>query len=161
MYSKIPLLLLTISLLLSACNNEAYLKENSAFIVFKTPTFKYADMGFVYESSSEVKAEIYGSGQALMSLNVKSNSVCLSLLECMSKKSFNKQVLSDKYPDNILDNIFRGKAIFAGKNVVKSGNGFTQKIVKQNKYDIKYTVLNREIIFNDKMNNIIIKVKKQ
>ena len=160
MYGKILFLLLSVSLLFTACNKEVYLKENSAFIMFKTPTFRYADMGFVYENSSEVKAEIYGSGQALMSLSVNNSSVCMSLLACMSKKSFNQQVLSASYPDNILNNIFRGKAIFNGANMTKNGNGFTQKIVKQNKYNIKYTVLNNEIIFNDKMNNIIIKVKK-
>ncbi|SFZ97519.1 FIG00545237: hypothetical protein [hydrothermal vent metagenome] len=160
MYSKISFVLLTFSLLFTACNKEAYVNENSAFIMFKTSTFKYADMGFIYENSSEVKAEIYGSGQALMSLSVNSSSVCLSLIECMSKKEFNKQVLSSSYPDNILDNIFRGKAIFSSKNIVKNSRGFTQTIVKPNKYNIKYSVLNNEIVFNDKINQIVIKVKK-
>lgn len=145
----------------TACGTPTYKKENSAFIVFKTPAFKYADMGFVYENSAEVKAEIYGSGQALMSLTIKQGDVCMSLLACMSKQSFNAQVLHASYPPNILDNIFRGKAIFNGQNLKKNSNGFTQKIISKNKYNIQYTVLNNNIVFRDTINHVLIKVKKQ
>jgi hypothetical protein len=155
------LLLIGALLLFQACGTKPYLKENSALIVFKTPTFKYADMGFIYENKNEVKAEIYSSGQALMSLTIANTSVCMSLLECMSQNSFNKSVLSSYYPDEILNNIFRGKAIFKKTNLQKKGNGFTQNIVKQNKYNIHYSVLNNEIIFRDTINSILIKIKKQ
>ena len=153
-------LLLTL-LFLQACGTPSYLKENAALIVFKTPTFKYADMGFIYENRNEVKAEIYGSGQALMSLKITGSSVCMSLLECMSKESFNKTVLSSMYPNEILDNIFRGKPIFKDKNLRRNRNGFTQTIVNQNKYNIHYSVLNNEIVFRDTINTILIKIKKQ
>ena len=145
----------------SACTSKQYVEQNAALIVFKTPTFKYADMGFIYENSDEVKAEIYGSGQALMNLEISKNSVCMSLFECMGKKSFNKQVLSSLYPDTILDNIFRGKVIFNGLGLEKNRNGFTQKIRKSNKYNIHYSVLKNEIVFRDTINTILIKIKKQ
>jgi len=161
MNKKLLLPLLSLAFLFSACGTTPYVRENSAFIVFKTPAFKYADMGFVYENSSEVKAEIYGSGQALMSLTVKADSVCLSLLACMGKKAFNQQVLSAAYPDNILDNIFRGKPIYNGLNLKRNSNGFTQKIISHNKYNIEYAVLNNDIVFRDTINHILIKVKKQ
>ena len=153
--------LLVIVFFLQACGTTPYLKENSALIVFKTPTFKYADMGFIYENRNEVKAEIYGSGQALMSLKITGSSVCMSLLECMSKESFNRTVLSSMYPNEILDNIFRGKPIFKDKNLRRNRNGFTQTIINQNKYNIHYSVLNNEIIFRDTINAILIKIKKQ
>jgi len=147
--------------IVSACTSNTYVKQNSALIVFKTPTFKYADMGFIYENSDEVKAEIYGSGQVLMNLEISKNNVCMSLFECMGKKSFNQQVLSSLYPDSILDNIFRGKVIFNGLELEKNSNGFTQKIRKSNKYNIHYSVLKNEIIFRDTINTILIKIKKQ
>ena len=153
--------LLVIVFFLQACGTTPYLKENSALIVFKTPTFKYADMGFIYENRNEIKAEIYGSGQALMSLKITGSSVCMSLFECMSKENFNKTVLSSMYPNEILDNIFRGKPIFKDKNLRRNRNGFTQTIVNQNKYNIHYSVLNNEIIFRDTINAILIKIKKQ
>jgi hypothetical protein len=145
----------------TACGTQPYKKENSALIVFKTPTFKYADMGFIYENSNEVKAEIYGSGQPLMSLTISKDSVCMSLLACMTKRSFNQQVLNVAYPDSILDNIFRGKPIINGQNSRKSSNGFTQKIISHNKYNIEYSVLNNDIVFRDTINHILIKIKKQ
>ena len=161
MYRKIIFPILGLVFFLSACGSQPYLKENSAFIVFKTPSFKYADMGFIYENNSEVKAEIYGSGQALMSLTISGDSVCMSLFACMSRKEFNQQVLSVAYPDMILEHIFRGKPLFSGQNLKKTRNGFTQNIVNQNKYNIHYTVLNNEIIFRDTINKILVKVKKQ
>ena len=153
--------LLIMGFLLSACAPKEYVKQNSAFIMFKTPTFKYADMGFIYENEEEIKVEIYGSGQALMSLEISETSVCMSLLECMGKSAFNKEVLSGMYSEDILENIFRGKPLFNGIGLETKGTGFTQKIVKKDKYNIDYSVLNNEIIFRDTINTILIKVKKQ
>jgi hypothetical protein len=147
--------------LLSACASKEYVQQNSAYIMFKTPTFKYADMGFIYENEEEIKIEIYGSGQALMSLEISETSVCMSLLECMGKSAFNKEVLSDLYPEDILENIFRGRSLFNGAGLEKKGTGFTQKIVKKDKYNIDYSVLNNEVIFHDTINTIDIKIKKQ
>lgn len=152
---------LIFAFVMSACTSPAYLKENAAFIVFKTPTFKYADMGFIYESHDEVKVEIYASGQVLMKLEIAKNSICMSLLECMPTKSFNDKVLSVYYPDHLLDDVFRGKAIFAGLGLKKQSNGFTQNIRKTNQYNIEYSVLNGAVIFRDTMNAILIKIKKQ
>ena len=158
---KRTVLLLIASFLLSACATKEYVKQNSAFIMFKTPTFQYADMGFIYENKEEMKVEIYGSGQALMSLEISQNKVCMSLLECMSKKRFNQEVLSVLYPDEILDDIFRGKVIFNGAGLEKNSNGFTQNIIKANQYNLYYNVLNNEIVFRDTINTILIKIKKQ
>ncbi len=155
------ILFFMIGILLSACTSKQYVEQNAALIVFKTPTFKYADMGFIYENDEEVKAEIYGSGQALMTLEISKNNVCMSLFECMGKKSFNQELLSALYPDEILDNIFRGKVILNGAGLDKNSNGFTQKIIKENKYNIHYSVLNNEVIFRDTINTILIKIKKQ
>ena len=159
---KLSILFLSmgLSLLFTACGTQPYLKENPALIIFKTPTFKYADMGFLYENKEEVKVEIYGSGQAVMTLKISDTHVCMSLLECMSKESFNADVLSDAYPKDILEHIFRGEKIWEGKGLHKKGNGFTQKLLSKGKYNIKYSVLNKQIKFHDTLNNILIKVKK-
>ena len=154
------LFVLHVSLLFTSCINKNYSKQESVFIVFKTPTFKHADLGFIYENKDEIKVEIYSSGQAIMSLLVSDNSICMSLFKCMNKKSFNQQVLSAHYPETLLENIFRGKPIFKGKNMVKVRNGFTQKLMKKDKYNINYNILNKQIIFRDTINDILIKVKR-
>ncbi len=161
MNHKIIIAVLSTIFFFSACGTTPYKSENTAFIVFKTPSFKYSDMGFVYENSTEVKAEIYGSGQALMSWTIKQDTVCMSLLACMSKKDFNARVLNAAYPQDILENIFRGEPIYKRQNIQKNRNGFTQKIISHNKYSIEYSVLNNDIVFRDTINDILIKIKKQ
>jgi hypothetical protein len=145
---------------LGGCADKVYSKQESAFIVFKTPTVKHADLGFIYEGNDGLKVELYSAGQAVMALEITETSVCMSLLECMGKKSFNAEVLSSAYPESILDNIFTGKSIFHGQNKQTTRNGFTQHIRQANKYDINYSVLNNETIFRDTMNQILIKIKR-
>jgi hypothetical protein len=158
-FRKIGLMFFTF-ILLNSCAQKEYSKQESIFILFKTPSLKYADLGFIYTDNSEVKIEIYGSGKALMSLEISSQNICMSLFECMSKKRFNKEVLSQTYPETILENIFRAKPIFNAKAMVKKSNGFTQKIIEADKYNIRYSVLNKEVIFHDTINNILIKMKR-
>ena len=146
---------------LSSCMKQPYLKEKSAFIVFKTPSFKFADMGFIYENKEEIKLEIYTMGQVMMSLRVSNSHVCLSLLECMSHESFNQKVLSADYPKETLSNILRGLSIFDKEGYKGEKQHFKQHIFKKDSYDIDYKVLDDSIVFNDKMNDILIKVKRQ
>lgn len=157
---KKTLFLLLFVALLSGCATTEYTKQESIFMVFKTPTFKHADLGFMYENTEDMKVEIYSNGQAVMALEIGKENICMSLLECMKKKSFNKEVLSAYYPIDILSHIFRGQKIFSGKNLIKTRNGFTQILTKTGEYNINYSVLNKQIIFRDKMNNIFIKVKR-
>jgi len=159
-YRKKLLYPILLVLMLVSCTSKEYDKQESVFIVFKTPTFKYADLGFMYLNSDEIKIEVYGSGQALMTLEVTKSHVCLSLLECMNNDSFNAHVLSQWYPREILKNIFRARPIFKGRGLVKNRNGFTQKIEDDSKYNIHYAVFNKDIVFHDKINKIVIKMKR-
>ena len=146
---------------LGACAPKQYIKQNAALIIFKTPAFQYADLGFIYENKEETKVEIYSNAQPLMSLKILKETICMSFLKCMSKETFNQKVLSAYYPRDTLAHIFHGKPIFEQTGLEKNRNGFTQKIVSPKKYDIFYSVLNDEIIFRDTINQILIKVKKQ
>jgi hypothetical protein len=145
---------------LVGCATKEYVKQESVFIVFKTPTFKHADLGFIYENPEETKVEIYSNGQAVMALHIGKEKICMSLLECLDKKSFNKRVLSNAYPADILSHIFKAEEIFSGDNRVETRNGFTQILRKKDKYDINYSVLNTQILFRDRINDIFIKVNR-
>ena len=154
------LYILFMMLFLVSCSSKNYTKQESVFIVFKTPTFKHADLGFMYESTDALKVELYSAGQAVMALEITDSTVCMSLLECMSKQSFNEMILSKYYPDNLIDNVFKSNPIFNGKNMLKERNSFTQNISKPNKYDINYSVLTNEVVFRDTINDIVIKMKR-
>ena len=145
---------------INGCTTKEYAKQESVFIVFKTPTFRYADLGFIYASADEMKVEMYSNGQAVMALEIGKEKICMSLFECLDKKSFTKSVLSEHYPADIVRHIFRGEEIFSGLHRIKTRNGFTQQIIKTDKYHINYTVLNKQIVFRDTINNILIKIKR-
>jgi hypothetical protein len=144
-----------------ACTGKDAKKQESAFIVMKTKTIKFADMGFIYSSVSGVKVEVYATGQPLVDLDINSENICLSLLKCMDKKQFNEDVLSAQYPATLLENIFKSKAIFEEKNLEKVEGGFEQRIKKEGLYDIFYSVISGKRVFRDKINKILIKVREQ
>ena len=145
-----------LALALSGCVGAMpeYNKSKGSMIIFKTPTVKYADQGFVSSANSEVKVEIYGSGQALMRLRVTPTQTCMSSMACMSNTEFNKKVLQANYPADTLENIFKGEQIFGGKGLVKNGDGFTQNIGT-----ISYSVFGGNISFRDSSNGVKIVVR--
>ena len=159
---KKAILLFPILLLMNGCTGKQVIKkenQESAFIIIKTPTMRYADMGFIYKKTDLVKVEIYALGQPLLNLNINAMNVCLSTFECMEKKDFNAKMLSAYYPDTVLENIFRAMPIFDKKNLEKSSNGFTQKIKKEKEYDITYSVKSNKRVFRDTINKIKIEVR--
>ena len=134
-------------LILNSCvgTMPEYYSSNSSFIIFKTPTVAYADQGFISHASSETKVEIYGNGQALIRLRMIKDQVCMSSIECMSNKEFNKKVLNANYPNDTIKNIFNGKEIFNGEGLRQIKNGFIQHI----KGGIEYKVAKSYIKFTD------------
>lgn len=159
--SKRLLALTSLLFLFTACSSKTTKKQESAFIVMKTAQIKFADMGFIYDTASKVKVEVYAAGQPLLDLEINSANVCLSLLKCMDKQDFNKEILSEHYPATLLENIFRAKPIFKELNLVKEEGGFVQKISKEGFYDISYSVVSGKRTFRDTINNILIKVREQ
>ncbi len=159
---KRAILVLAILSLFTACVGMKPKKEESAFIVLKTPKIRYADMGFITASPTDIKVEIYGAGQPLMKLEIGGLNICMSKFECMDKITFNEKILNGAYNKDLLENIFRGEPIFKSENIEKNKDGsFSQKLTKEGVYDISYRVNQKERVFKDKLNKIIIKVRKQ
>ena len=146
-------------LMINGCGQVPVMKQKSAFIVIKTPVMRYADQGFVYQSSDEVKAEIYGNGQALLRLQIDKSHICTGAFSCLERETFNRRMLAAVYPADTLERVFRGKPLFDGQGVTEKRNGFTQKLFKPGKYDILYHVLKNETVFRDTINHIVIKIK--
>jgi hypothetical protein len=160
MMKNIGLMVATVWLL-GGCTGIQPQKEESAFIVMKTPTMKYADMGFIYNTPSTVKVEIYATGQPLVRLEINAMNICTSFFECLEKKKFNKKMLNEAYPPTLLENIFRGEPIFNKKGLTQTTEGFTQIIQKEGLYDISYSVVRGGRTFRDTINNILIKVREK
>ncbi len=158
---KILLFTTILVLLVSGCTQKLPMREQSALIVIKTPTMRYADMGFISKYDGYTKLQIYGLGQPILSFDINKHTICMSLLECMSKSEFNRKMLSQNYPDDTLEHIINGEPIINGANLLQNSSGFTQSIVQNGLYDIEYSVTNKNIAFNDKINKITIKVDEQ
>ena len=154
-------MIISIGFLFVGCTGKDAKKQESAFIVMKTKTIKFADMGFIYSNSLGVKVEVYATGQPLLDLNINSENICLSLLKCMDKGEFNEEVLVAQYPATLLENIFKAEPIFSKKNLEEIEGGFEQKIIKEGVYDITYSVVSGKRTFRDKINKILIKVREQ
>jgi hypothetical protein len=163
MYEKLRngVFFVLMALLFSACSSvtPSPTPQKSLFVVWKSPSLRYADQGFLYVKPGKLKFEVYASGQPALNISITSSQICTGLL-CMSKKRFNAKYLSKYYPDNILENILTGKAIFGGKNLKKSGEGFSQQIIDKS-YSINYRVKDGYIDFIDKKSNVAIKIKNQ
>ena len=136
-------------------------KEESAFIILKTATIKYADMGFIRDSSYKINIEMYTAGQPLVNIEINALNVCMSTFECMTKQDFNTKILNKFYPETLLENIFRAKPIFNGEGLTQTVEGFTQNIRNEMRYDITYSVASGERVFRDTINKILIKVREQ
>ncbi|MBU1668805.1 hypothetical protein KKC13_10330 [bacterium] len=147
--------------MISGCTGIQPEKQESAFIVIKSEKMKYADMGFIYNSASNVKIDIYAAGQSMVQLDINAQNICMSLFKCMEKKDFNEQFLHAAYPETLLENIFRAKPIFNQEGLIKTVEGFTQNIKKEALYDITYSVVSGGRTFRDRINNILIKVREQ
>ena len=151
---------ISVVLLLGGCISPKVSSQQSAKIVWKSSSLRYADMGFISDSGDSMEIEIYGVGSPLMRLSISSNTICRGRLECISHREFYAKELSSYYPKGLLENIFRAEPIYSGMNLTKSSNGFTQKIKKSNRYEIEYRVSTKQTIFRDTINKILIKVIK-
>jgi hypothetical protein len=153
-------LMMLLALWMGGCGEPTFQTQESAYIIWKSPTLRYADQGFIYHGDAVTRVEIYGSGEALMRLDIGKESVCSSFLSCLPLKRFNAEVLSSAYPEHLLAHVFNAEKIFGGMGMVRKRNGFTQKITEPKKYNIDYRVLNNETVFHDTINGITIKIKR-
>jgi len=144
---------------IDGCFEKEPIRQNGVFVIWKTPMMKYADQGFLYENEESVKLEIYSSGQAALSLTIDDGEICSGLL-CMNKREFNRRYLSPLYPDDTIENILKGEEIFSGEGKESYSEGFKQHIVSVGRYDIEYICNKNSVLFNDKINDITIRIKR-
>ena len=144
--------------LLGGCAIKEIQKQKAAFIVLKSPALQYADMGFLSQTKTHLIVQIYSNAQPMLKLDIYDTKICMSRLQCMSKKNFNTKFLDASYPDETLENILLGKPIFDSVGYQKIPNGFIQKIQNETHSIITYEVLGKSTVFRDTIKNITIKV---
>lgn len=149
-------LIISLALFLSACSVKNYEHTASKVIIIKSPHIKFADLGFIRNSSDAIEVELFVAGRVVEKIAIN-HLICVSD-GCMSKSGFNTEYLHQSYPDDLLQNIFLGKTIYKAQNRVQRDDGFEQNIEDEN-VKILYRVNSGEIYFKDSKNKIIIKIK--
>ena len=150
------LILVTFILLFSACSITNYTYSSPKIITIKSPQIKFSDLGFIRNTDDAIEVELFFAGKVAEQISIN-HLICIRD-GCMSKSGFNKEYLHKSYPDDILQNIFLGKAIYNAKNRVQTDDGFEQTIKNKN-VNIAYKVSSQEIYFKDSKNKIIFKIK--
>ena len=149
-------ILLTLSLLLTACSFKNYEHTDSKIIIIKSPQLKFADLGYIRNSNDSIELELFVAGNSVKKIAIN-YLVCVDE-GCMSRSRFNAEYLNKAYPDTLLQNILLGREIYHGEHKIKTEDGFIQKISTQS-VEILYRVTLHEIFFKDKKNRIIFKIK--
>ena len=149
-------ILLSFIFVFSACSVKNYENTQAKIIIIKSPKIKFADIGYLRSSDKAIELEMFFAGQAVEKISIN-HLICVSE-GCLSKGGFNEDYLHHSYPDDILQNILLGRAIYDGKNRLKTEDGFEQKISTED-VNIKYRVNTKEIFFKDRKNKIIFKIK--
>jgi len=145
-------------LFLSACSLHNYEHTESKVVIIKTPKLRFSDLAYIKHTGSAVALELFVAGKLVQKISID-YLICVNE-GCMSKSGFNSEYLNSAYPDNILQNIILGKAIYKKKNFLKNStdDGFEQSI-KDESVNIIYKVSAHTIYFKDRKNHIIFKIK--
>ncbi|RUM43988.1 MAG: hypothetical protein DSY46_06840 [Hydrogenimonas sp.] len=144
---------------LQGCTTHYYEAPQSALIVIKSPTLRYADMGFIYRGKRHVKVQVYASGKAVFTMTIGKR-ICVNQ-QCMSETQFYKNYLHAYYPKGTLVNIFLKRPIFGGVNFETEKGKGVQQIFENGKFDIIYTFDSTSSQFRDRTNHILIKIMER
>lgn len=94
------------------CSYKQPLQSKSSVIIFKTPTMKFYDKGFINYFDDHIHLQIFEVGHVVLDLTIYKDRVCKSTLECMNAKTFNKKYLHTSYKEEFLYNLFSQKNIY-------------------------------------------------
>lgn len=148
--------LLVFIFFLSACSVKNYERNEAKVIILKSPKIKFADTGYIRSTDKSIALEMFVAGQQIERIEIN-HLICVRE-GCMSKSGFNAEYLHSAYPSDLLQNILLGRAIYEGRGLVKTTEGFEQKIHTSD-VEIVYKKTRKEISFKDKKNKIVLKIK--
>ena len=108
---KVLFIVIVSSLLFVSCSTKIPIRTSSATILFKTPSMKFYDLGFIRKYDNYIELNILNAGNSILRLNIYKNKICKSTLQCISSKEFNQKYLSTEYNEQFLYNLFNQNKI--------------------------------------------------
>jgi hypothetical protein len=154
--SLMKYLLLFLTLFFSACSIKNYERNETKVIILKSPKIKFADTGYIRSTDKSIALEMFVAGQRVETIEIN-HLICVKS-GCMSKSGFNAEYLHPSYPSDLLQNVLLGRAIYEGKNLLRTAEGFEQ-MIESSDVDIVYKKTVQQISFKDRKNKILLKIK--
>ncbi|HIP11391.1 MAG TPA: hypothetical protein EYG73_01605 [Arcobacter sp.] len=105
-------LFLSFVVLFIGCASKTPVKTSSATVIFKTPSMKFYDQGFVNKYKDYIALNILNLGKSVLYLEIYENRVCQSTFRCIPSSEFNTKYLSATYKDDFLYKLFLRKNIY-------------------------------------------------
>jgi hypothetical protein len=145
-------------ILLAGCSQKRDITFSLPYkVVIKTKDLAIADGGFLTKADNYKSLEVFSAGKIVLHVELNENA-CINNT-CTNRLDFNKRVFGYSYYKNFLDDILDKKEIYGGKNIIKTNYGFTQNI-KTKDFNIIYKVDEKSVYFKDKINHILLKLRR-
>ncbi len=109
---KKKFLALLLPIVFLGCSSKQVIESKSATVLFKTPSMKFYDKGFITKYGKYIHLQIFNVGQVVLDLEIYKDEVCQGTLQCVSSKEFNRKYLHSEYSENFLYNLFSKKKIY-------------------------------------------------
>ena len=94
------------------CSTKQPNISQSATIIFKTPTMKFYDKGFVNIYDDYVHLQVFNIGKIVLDLKIYEDKICRAIFECMDNKEFNNTYLSSSYDNNFMYKLFKKDKVY-------------------------------------------------
>ncbi len=96
---------------LAGCTYKQPKTTQSATIVFKTPSLKFHDKGFIERYQDNVRLTILNLGVVVTDMTIYKDKVCKNFALCFDGATFNEKFLDKSYDQDFMYNLFTQKDI--------------------------------------------------
>ncbi len=99
-------------LLFIGCSQKQPQKSKSATVIFKTPSMKFYDKGFITYYDNHIHLQVLNIGKVVLNLKIYDTQICQSTFKCLDNHTFNERYLDKSYPDTFMMDLFRQDKIY-------------------------------------------------
>ena len=104
-------IIIGLSIILTGCFTKPTVSK-SAIVIFKTPSLKFYDRGFLTTYDDHIHLQVYNAGQVGLNLLIYKDRVCQTTFECLDANEFNHKYLSSNYSSDFLYTLFSKQKIY-------------------------------------------------
>lgn len=120
-------------LILTGCSYKQPVSSRGATIIFKTPTLKFYDKGFIERYEDRVRLTVLNLGTVAVDMTIYEDRVCKNVISCYDGDTFNDTFLDKSYEKDFLYNLLIQDDIY----FKDQKNGILIKVIYDTNEDIE------------------------